>query len=126
MSIIGLGIDIIENIRITKIYNKFSHRLPKRILSKIEFDQYQNCKHPVKFLTKCFVIKEAAVKALGTGINNGITFNQFEITNNEVGKPLLKLFNKAHNIAQLLGVRYIHITLTHERLYTCSVVILEN
>lgn len=39
------------------------------------------------FLAKRFAVKEAAAKALGTGIRNGLAFNQFEVYNDELGKP---------------------------------------
>jgi holo-[acyl-carrier protein] synthase len=41
----------------------------------------------VRFLAKRFAVKEAAAKAFGTGIRNGLAFNQFEVFNDELGKP---------------------------------------
>jgi holo-[acyl-carrier protein] synthase len=49
----------------------------------------------VRFLAKRFAVKEAAAKALGTGIRNGLAFNQFEVYNDELGKPKLRLWGEA-------------------------------
>lgn len=45
---------------------------------------------------KRFAVKEAAAKALGTGIRNGLAFNQFEVYNDELGKPKLRLWGEAN------------------------------
>ncbi|MGK3450527.1 YfhL family 4Fe-4S dicluster ferredoxin, partial [Escherichia coli] len=41
------------------------------------------------------IVKEAAAKAFGTGIRNGLAFNQFEVFNDELGKPRLRLWGEA-------------------------------
>jgi holo-[acyl-carrier protein] synthase len=46
------------------------------------------------FSAKRFAVKEAAAKAFGTGIRNGLAFNQFEVFNDELGKPCLRLWGK--------------------------------
>lgn len=55
------------------------------------------------FLAKRFAVKEAAAKALGTGIRNGLAFNQFEVYNDELGKPKLRLWGEAQRLADRLG-----------------------
>lgn len=75
---------------------------------------------------KRFAVKEAASKALGTGIRNGPAFEQFEVYNDELGKPKLRLLGAAAELAQRLGVRHIHVTLADERHYACATVIAES
>lgn len=79
MAIIGLGTDLVEIVRIEQIIERLEERLAKRILSAQEWWQYQNHSQPVRFLAKRFAVKEAAAKALGTGIRNGLALNQFEV-----------------------------------------------
>ncbi|BAH83301.1 holo-ACP synthase [Candidatus Ishikawella capsulata] len=127
MAIIGLGMDIIEIARISNIIKHSGNRLARRILTQREWLQY-NKHHPnqVRFLAKRFTVKEAALKAFGTGISNGITFNQCEVYNNKLGKPGLHFFSNAADIAKELGVKTIHVTLADERYYACATVILES
>lgn len=54
-------------------------------------------------LAKRFAVKEAAAKAFGTGIRNGLAFNQFEVVNDALGKPTLRLHSRAAELAVELG-----------------------
>ena len=69
---------------------------------------------------------EAAAKAFGTGIRNGLAFNQFEVFNDELGKPRLRLWGEALKLAEKLGVAHMHVTLADERHYACATVIIES
>lgn len=126
MAILGIGTDIVEIARIEGVISRSGDRLAKRILSPNEWVQYQSHQQPSRFLAKRFAVKEAAAKAFGTGIRNGLAFNQFEVSNDALGKPLLVFREQAHLIAQELGVRSVHVTLADERLYACSTVIIES
>lgn len=75
---------------------------------------------------KRFAVKEAAAKAFGTGIRNGLAFNQFEVFNDELGKPRLRLWGEALKLAEKLGVAHMHVTLADERHYACATVIIES
>jgi holo-[acyl-carrier protein] synthase len=126
MTIIGIGIDIITISRIKKIINESGAKLAKRILSKKEFKEYLVKKNKINFLAKRFSAKEAASKALGTGMRNKITFNNFEVYNDHYGRSKLLLLNRAKILAKRMGIKYIHINLTDEKKYACAIVIFEN
>ncbi|MBC8945895.1 MULTISPECIES: holo-ACP synthase [Xenorhabdus] len=126
MAIVGLGTDIVEISRIEEIVGRSGERLAKRILSGNEWQQYQQHNQPMRFLAKRFAVKEAAAKALGTGIRNGLAFNQFEVVNDVLGKPTLKLHGEAEVLADKLNVKSMHVTLADERRYACATVILES
>ncbi len=68
MAIVGLGTDIVEISRVEEIVERSGERLAKRVLSDREWQQYQQHNQPIRFLAKRFAVKEAAAKALGTGI----------------------------------------------------------
>ncbi|CDG96251.1 MULTISPECIES: holo-ACP synthase [Xenorhabdus] len=126
MAIVGLGTDIVEISRVEEIVERSGERLAKRVLSDREWQQYQQHNQPIRFLAKRFAVKEAAAKALGTGIRNGLAFNQFEVINDPLGKPTLKLHGEAETLADKLNVRSLHVTLADERRYACATVILES
>ncbi|SFU27003.1 holo-ACP synthase [Xenorhabdus koppenhoeferi] len=126
MAIIGLGTDIVEISRIEEIVGRSGERLARRILSDGEWSQYKQHNQSIRFLAKRFAVKEAAAKALGTGIRNGLAFNQFEVINDQLGKPTLKLHGEAGILANKLNVRSMHVTLADERRYACATVILES
>ncbi|MFP3014059.1 MAG: holo-ACP synthase [Arsenophonus sp.] len=125
MTIIGLGTDLLEIARIEQIVNRLEKRFSKHILSNQELEQYQNHSQSIRFLAKRFAVKEAATKAFGTGIQNGLTFNQFEVFNDKLGKPELNLLGKAKIYADSLGVKRIHVSLSDEKKYVFATVIIE-
>ena len=126
MAILGLGTDIVEIARIEGVISRSGDRLAQRVLSVNEWAQYQAHKQPLRFLAKRFAVKEAAAKAFGTGIRGGLAFNQFEVFNDELGKPGLRFFQHAAEVAEKLGVKHVHVTLADERHYACATVIIEN
>ncbi|ADP09761.1 4'-phosphopantetheinyl transferase [Erwinia sp. Ejp617] len=126
MAILGLGSDIVEIARIGAVISRSGNRLAQRVLSENEWLQYQAHQQPVRFLAKRFAVKEAAAKAFGTGIRGGLAFNQFEVYNDELGKPCLRFLQHAHEMAQKLGVAHVHVTLADERHYACATVIIES
>ncbi len=126
MAILGLGTDIVEIDRIEAVISRSGDRLAKRVLSANEWAQYQAHQQPVRFLAKRFAVKEAAAKAFGTGIRNGLAFNQFEVFNDELGKPKLRLRDEAERLAARMGVTSVHVTLADERHYACATVIIES
>jgi len=126
MAILGIGTDIVEIARIEAVIARSGDRLARRVLSANEWEIYQAHQQPVRFLAKRFAVKEAAAKALGTGIRNGLAFNQFEVFNDELGKPSLRLWEEAQRMAERMGVRTMHVTLADERHYACATVIIEN
>ena len=125
MAILGLGTDIVEIARIEAVVKRSGDRFAQRILSDVEWGQYLNHKQPIRFLAKRFAVKEAAAKAFGTGIRNGLAFAQFEVVNDILGKPGLRLYLQADALAKRLGVTSVHVSLADERRYACATVILE-
>ncbi|ANF17025.1 4'-phosphopantetheinyl transferase [Buchnera aphidicola (Schlechtendalia chinensis)] len=125
MSIFGIGIDILSIIRIKSIIRTLGKKFAKRILSRFELKEYQRSTNPVYFLAKHFSVKESASKALGTGIRNGIKFNNFELRHNKLGKPYLRFLKKAKIITKNLGVHCAHVSISDEKLYILTIVIFE-
>ena len=121
MAILGLGTDIVEIARIEAVIARSGERLARRVLSDNEWAIWKTHHQPVRF-----PVKEAAAKAFGTGIRNGLAFNQFEVFNDELGKPRLRLWGEALKLAEKLGVVNMHVTLADERHYACATVIIES
>lgn len=126
MAVLGLGTDIVDIMRIKAVVKRSGDRLAQRVLCAAEWALYQQHQQPVLFLGKRFAVKEAAAKAFGTGIRNGLAFNQFEVFNDGLGKPNIRLHNHAAKRAQEIGVTAIHVSLADERRYACAIVIIES
>ncbi|WCE30175.1 holo-ACP synthase [Vibrio sp. SCSIO 43137] len=125
MSIVGLGTDIAEIDRVEKALNRSGDAFARRILADDEYQKYAQIKQQARFLAKRFAAKEAASKALGTGIAHGVTFHDFVVSNDENGKPVLTLTAKAKEIADNLQVNHIHLSISDERHYAVATVVME-
>lgn len=122
--IYGIGVDILEIDKIKKIVESRGDRLAKRIFRDSELARYYE-KHSIRFLSKRFAAKEAVLKAFGTGMTHGITFNQLEIYNNYAGKPMLRLFSNAAFLAKKLMLTGMHISISDTDQYVCAMVVFE-
>ena len=105
--IIGLGTDIVNIEQIAKTLQKFDEHFLTRIFTAEELEAIAACgdggnKKACK-AAKLFAAKEAAVKALGTGFNEGISWQEISVGHDALGKPLLHLTGKAGNRAELLA-----------------------
>ncbi|MFI4819166.1 MAG: holo-ACP synthase [Enterobacterales bacterium] len=125
MTIIGIGTDIINIYRIKSIILNYGDNFAIRILSKNELYEYNKNKDKARFISKIFSVKESISKALGFGITKGIYFSQFEIYKNNLGKPLVHFLSKSLYLAIKLKINKIFITISDEKKYVISTVILE-
>ncbi|MCE0493413.1 holo-ACP synthase [Vibrio salinus] len=126
MAIVGLGTDIAEVARIEAALSRSGDKFARRILADSEWNDYKAHKQPHRFLAKRFSAKEAAAKALGTGIAHGVTFHDFAIEHDKSGKPVLTLSGVASDIAEQSDVLHCHVSISDERHYTVATVILES
>lgn len=133
MPIVGIGTDIIEINRITIMEEAIRDRLAKRVLTSQEYQQFcnlnvqskdSNINKAVRYLAKRWAGKEAAAKALGTGIAQGVSFQHIEIISLESGQPTLLLTGQALVIARLKKSTNWHISLADEKLYATAFVTL--
>ncbi len=125
--ICGLGSDIVEIARIERSCVRFGMRFVQKILSPQEIDNLQCSSSNLKAhkIAARFAAKEAAVKALGTGFSQGITWHDISIINLPSGQPQLFFHANALKKFHELGATCSHISLSHERGLAHAVVILE-
>jgi holo-[acyl-carrier protein] synthase len=121
----GIGVDIVTVSRVEKVYQRFGDRFVKRFLHPQEITQLANRTHAVPFLAKRFAVKEAAVKALGTGERNGVLLRDFYVLHDELGKPLLQVSGEAKKRSEKLGISAMHVSLSDEGDKVVAFVILE-
>jgi holo-[acyl-carrier protein] synthase len=124
--IVGLGVDIVEIQRINKLLERYGDRFANRLLTRREFKQFEYRKNSATFLASRFAAKEAASKALGTGIARGVNFHSFEIVNDEQGKPQLLLHDQAWDLSQQLNISNSLVSLSDEKQYAVAMVVMES
>ncbi|KAB7627563.1 holo-ACP synthase [Alkalilimnicola sp. S0819] len=126
MSIVGLGTDIVRVARLARIQARHGERFALRILTEAELAGYRRSPRPEAVLARRLAAKEAAAKALGTGIAAGVTFKDLEVSHDALGKPLLRLHGAAARRLQALGGRRCHLSISDEQDYAVAFVVLES
>lgn len=124
--ILGIGTDIVEIPRIKDSVKRLGDRFLKRLLTQKELDRYYEIKHEdvaMAYVAKRFAAKEAVAKALGTGIGRGLSFQHIEVSNDALGKPLVRV--EPHNSPLLVNPVKWHLSISDEQAYAQAFVILE-
>ena len=126
MKIIGVGTDIVEIERISRLMQGGNERFVRRILHDNEYQQFQTIHENLanNWLAKRFATKEACSKALGTGIGAQAQLTEIETQHDELGKPQLVLHGVTLATAERLGVVDMSLSLADERSYAVAFVVL--
>ena len=117
MSILGIGMDIVETKRIAESLERFGDRFLHRIFLDDEIAYARSMKFPHLHLAARFAAKEAISKAFGTGIGKVIGWRDMEIVREPSGQPRVVLHGRAVEYAKSCGVLEIHVSLSHTAEY---------
>lgn len=120
--IVGIGMDIIEISRMRQAIKR--QAFVKRVFTELEqkYCESRGVQCPASFAAR-FAGKEAVLKAFGTGLSGG-SLQDIEIVNDNRGCPNVILKGYYADLARKLGVKIIHISLTHAREYAAAQVVL--
>jgi len=123
--IIGTGIDIIEVDRIATRVGK-DNGFKELVFSKEEMNYCDGKASKFEHYAARFAAKEAFLKAVGRGWDSGLQWNEIEVVNDETGKPGLRISGTTEQMLSSLGIRIIHISLSHLKSMATAIVILES
>jgi holo-[acyl-carrier protein] synthase len=112
MTIIGIGLDATDIPRIDKALARYGDRFVHRIFTEGEIAYCSRKHHPAPHYAGRFAAKEAAMKALGTGLTRGVTWRDIEVVRGG-GPPRLLLRGGALRHFQKLGATSSLLTITH-------------
>lgn len=123
--VIGIGIDLVEIERIAAVLRARGERFERRVYTPEEVRLCAARADRVRALAARFAAKEACLKALGTGMAEGLALRQVEVVRAPSGRPDLRLSGAAAERAERLGVRRVLVSLTHQDTVAAAVVVLE-
>src|SRR5262245_36390815 len=125
MSVIGIGVDVIECSRIHRSIERFGDRFLHRVFTDGEIEYSMSMKFPERHLAARFAGKEAVAKAFGTGIGKAMGWRNIDIRKKESGEPFLVFSGPAEAFAAERGVASALITLSHTENYAVACAVLE-
>ena len=124
--ITGSGIDAVEIGRIQRAMDRYGKRFLNRVYLEAEQAYCLRKRKSAESLAARFAAKEAAAKALGTGISYGVSWLEIEVVRERSGKPSLCFHGRAAEIAGRLGVVRSALSLTHTVEIAMASVVLED
>ena len=126
MKILGIGVDIVENSRISKSLN--NNLFIKRIFSNSEIQIAKKIKDKKSYYSKRFAAKEAFAKSIGIGFRDNLNFKDISIVNNRFGKPSFIVNEKIKNIVKKqfkISSFNFFLSISDEKKYSIAYVILQ-
>lgn len=124
MAIVGLGVDLARIERFRKFVSDNSPLL-ERVFCQGE-REYALARHdPAQALAARFAAKEAFFKALGTGMRDGLSWQQICVQRDQLGCPFLVVSGHAAQMLEQRGVQRTWLSYSHDGDYAVATVILE-
>lgn len=125
MAVRGIGLDVVQTARIVAALERHGERFERRIFTEAELEYCKRHKDPVPHLAARFAAKEAAFKAIGTGLSNGVSWKQAEVIQPGGRQPKLALSGTALELFESQGCTRSHLSLTHDAGVAIACVVFE-
>ena len=113
MNAVSHGIDMVACDRIAEAVSRHGERFLHRVFTPIELDYCRGRKREIEHLAGRFAAKEAVLKVLGTGWQDGTSWTDIEVRNLPSGQPEIRLTGRCREIADQLGLTNVLISISH-------------
>jgi holo-[acyl-carrier protein] synthase len=123
MTVIGIGTDIVDCLRIAQMIERHGELFLTRVYTPREIEYCSSRKAATQHYAGRWAAKEAILKALGTGWSRGIRWRDMEIRNDSAGKPSVALGGEARDLCERLGVGNMLISISHCRTHATALAV---
>lgn len=117
--------DIVDIARIQALLDRYGERFLRRVYTEAESAYAMDGANRAERLAGRFAVKEAVMKALGTGKSQGILWRDVETVRGRFGKPEVRLHGQAVKWVKVRGWGAAHVSITHDGGKAVAFVILE-
>jgi holo-[acyl-carrier protein] synthase len=120
MNVRGIGIDLVQIPRMRRVIERWQDRFLGRVFTEREIAYCLARRDPVPHFAARFAAKEAALKALGTGLRLGVRWRELEVRRERGQAPTMVLSGRSREIGLARGGRRMLLALTHEGDYAMA------
>src|SRR5438128_11861084 len=113
MSVLGIGVDMVQVERIEHSLDRFGERFMKRVFTEGEIAYCVSMKFPARHFAARFAAKEAASKAFGTGIGQALGWRDIDVHKKASGEPFFVLHGGADALGKKRAMKPAWIRLRH-------------
>lgn len=120
MTVQGVGVDLVQIPRMRQTIERWQDRFLRRIFTDAEIAYCRSRRDPVPHFAARFAAKEAALKALGTGLSLGVRWRELEVCRERGQAPVLVLSGRSREIGLARGGSRMLLSLTHDGDYAIA------
>ena len=125
MSVLGIGVDLVECARIERSIERFGEKFLHRVFTDGEIAYSMSMKFPARHLAARFAAKEAVSKAFGTGIGKAMGWRNIDVQKKPSGEPFLVFSGPAQELARQRAVTAAFVTLSHTEHHAIACIVLD-
>ena len=125
MSVLGIGVDLVECARIERSIERFGEKFLHRVFTDGEVAYSMSMKFPARHLAARFAAKEAVSKAFGTGIGKAMGWRNIDVQKKPSGEPFLVFSGPAQELARQRSVTAAFVTLSHTEHHAMACIVLD-
>jgi holo-[acyl-carrier protein] synthase len=126
VAVVALGMDLVQIERLEAVLEKRGERFLARVFTPAERRYCETRARPATHFAGRFAVKEAVMKALGTGWSSGVRWQDIEVRRTRTGPPELVLHGATAALARERSIERIHITITHDAGLAAAVAVAES
>ncbi len=115
MTVIGIGTDIVECLRIAQMIDRHGELFISRVYTPHEIEYCRSRRAATQHYAGRWAAKEAVLKALGTGWARGISWRDIEVRSEAGGKPTIRLAGGAREACERQGITQVLVSISHCR-----------
>ncbi len=122
--ILGTGIDIVRVERIASAIIRWGGAFEDRVFTAQEKSYCRGQKKSAQSFAGRFAVKEAVMKAFGTGQSEGVRWIDIEVMPDGMGRPAVRYYGRVREMAERLGVGQTFVSISHDGDYTVAQAVL--
>jgi holo-[acyl-carrier protein] synthase len=111
--VVGIGIDLVDCGRIERMLADHGQAFLDRVYTPGEQAYCGRSRNQIERLAARYAAKEAVLKALGTGMRDGMSWTEIEVSHDALGAPVVTLHGEVARVAAARGVGRLAVSLTH-------------
>lgn len=121
----GIGVDIVDVAAFADCVRESGDDYLKRIFTEKEIQYCDSVADSMESYAARFAAKESAMKALGTGWDQGVDWHDFEILDEPSGQPVMTVSGKSAELLNERSISHVWVSLSHVANYAVAYVMFE-
>lgn len=123
MAVIGIGVDVVDVTRLARVLDR-TPSMADRVFLDAERAYAGEGDVALRRLAARFAAKEAASKALGS--EGTVRWREIEVIGGPGERPVLRVSGHTAALAEQAGVRFWHLSISHDGNLAMAVVVVES